>query len=158
MLKDYDTFTEGTAKGSFDSIPIGSTDQFGDPFPSLDIPTVESLPVADVSRSIERWRDDVSQCIPDTSASMTHEYEYFDDDDFYAAATPTKRPRSITSDDGARRTRLRPHSMVASTQPLLAHGISHDATFAAPMLVDAPGPSRPRAQSAPPNKGGEPNH
>ncbi|KAF4564849.1 hypothetical protein EYR40_011022 [Pleurotus pulmonarius] len=101
LMRDYDTFTEGTAKGSFDSIPIESTDQYGEQLLVLDHETVGTLPIDIGARStIERWRDVVSQSMDDPPAQhhMPSSAEIgFDDEDFLV--TPTKRPHSITSED-----------------------------------------------------------
>lgn len=116
LMRDYDSFTEGTAKGSFDSIPIEATDQYGEQLLVLDHETVGTLPIDIGARStIERWRDVVSQSMDDPPAQHHMPPSAvigFDDEDFLV--TPTKRPHSITSEDGMRRTRHRRHSMTAS--------------------------------------------
>ncbi|KAF7426007.1 hypothetical protein PC9H_008369 [Pleurotus ostreatus] len=101
LMRDYDSFTEGTAKGSFDSIPIEATDQYGEQLLVLDHETVGTLPIDIGARStIERWRDVVSQSMDDPPAQHHMPPSAvigFDDEDFLV--TPTKRPHSITSED-----------------------------------------------------------
>ncbi|KAJ7087790.1 hypothetical protein C8R44DRAFT_549307, partial [Mycena epipterygia] len=58
-MKDYDSFTEGTAKGSFDSIPAGDTNEFGEPVYPINDRALLELPQHDLTLSIEQWRQDV---------------------------------------------------------------------------------------------------
>jgi hypothetical protein len=58
-MKDLDSFTEGTGKGSFDSIPAASTDEFGKPIHAPNALSLELLPVADPNLSVELWRNEV---------------------------------------------------------------------------------------------------
>jgi hypothetical protein len=58
-MKDLDSFTEGTGKGSFDSIPAASTDEFGERIYRPNALTLELLPVADPNLSVELWRKEV---------------------------------------------------------------------------------------------------
>ncbi|KAJ8693421.1 hypothetical protein PTI98_008413 [Pleurotus ostreatus] len=119
LMRDYDSFTEGTAKGSFDSIPIEATDQYGEQLLVLDHETVGTLPIDIGARStIERWRDVVSQSMDDPPAQHHMPPSAvigFDDEDFLV--TPTKRPHSITSEDAYVR---------APFHPVLSH--QHEAS------------------------------
>lgn len=58
-MKDLDSFTEGTGKGSFDSIPAASTNEFGEPIQGPNALSLELLPVADPNLSVELWRKEV---------------------------------------------------------------------------------------------------
>jgi len=58
-MKDLDSFTDGTGKGSFDSIPAASTNEFGEPIHAPNALSLELLPVADPNMSVERWRKEV---------------------------------------------------------------------------------------------------
>jgi hypothetical protein len=58
-MKDLDSFTEGTGKGSFDSIPAASTNEFGEPIQGPNALSLELLPIADPNLSVEQWRKDV---------------------------------------------------------------------------------------------------
>ena len=56
-IKDLDSFTEGTGRGSFDSIPAASTNEFGEPIQGPNALSLELLPVVGVS--VEKWRKEV---------------------------------------------------------------------------------------------------
>ncbi|KAJ7685419.1 hypothetical protein DFH06DRAFT_965038, partial [Mycena polygramma] len=60
-MKDYDTFTDGSAVGSFDSIPNAETNELGEPIYSIseDALALAALPLHDAVRFIEQWRQDV---------------------------------------------------------------------------------------------------
>ncbi|KAF7338094.1 hypothetical protein MVEN_02033900 [Mycena venus] len=58
-MKDYDTFTEGTAQGSFDFLPAAETNEHGEPIYPISAPVLAALPLNDASCFIERWRQDV---------------------------------------------------------------------------------------------------
>jgi hypothetical protein len=58
-LKDYDTFTEGTAKGSFDSVSAASHNEYGEQVYSINTLSLALLPEQDCALSIEHWREDV---------------------------------------------------------------------------------------------------
>ncbi|KAJ6561003.1 hypothetical protein B0H10DRAFT_2118174 [Mycena sp. CBHHK59/15] len=49
LMKDYDSFTEGTAKGSFYSIPAASTDEYGDLIHPINALTLAALPLHDIA-------------------------------------------------------------------------------------------------------------
>lgn len=75
-IKDLDSFTEGTGRGSFDSIPAASTNEFGEPIHGPNALSLELLPV--VSVSVEKWRKEVAidiraespYSIPDTEDNV----------------------------------------------------------------------------------------
>jgi hypothetical protein len=126
-MKDYDTFTDGSAQGSFDSIPAAETNELGEPIYPISALALAALPLHDAARAIEQWRQDVEVHlapqepvesaplpIPRTRApapelptipiiDLTSESE--------AGTTPTNtkrpRPRSNSPEEGdeARRTR-----------------------------------------------------
>ncbi|KAJ7598767.1 hypothetical protein C8J56DRAFT_1039644 [Mycena floridula] len=58
-IKDLDSFTEGTAVGSFESIAAGSTDEFGHPIVPINSLSLSLLPPQDTALSIEMWRTEV---------------------------------------------------------------------------------------------------
>ncbi|KAK7037945.1 hypothetical protein R3P38DRAFT_2372185, partial [Favolaschia claudopus] len=58
-MKDYDTFTEGTAQGSFDSIPAADTNELGQPIYPISAVALAALPSNDAALFIEQWRQDV---------------------------------------------------------------------------------------------------
>jgi hypothetical protein len=58
-MKDLDSFTEGTGKGSFDSIPAASTNEFGEPIHGPNALSLELLPIADPNQSVKLWREEV---------------------------------------------------------------------------------------------------
>ncbi|KAJ7745001.1 hypothetical protein DFH07DRAFT_696774, partial [Mycena maculata] len=60
-MKDYDSFTEGSAKGSFDSIPAGETNEFGEPVYPISALALAALPLHDAALSIEQWRQHVDE-------------------------------------------------------------------------------------------------
>ncbi|KAJ7156976.1 hypothetical protein C8R43DRAFT_411073 [Mycena crocata] len=60
-MKDYDSFTEGTAKGSFDSIPAADTDQFGETIYPINDGALAGLPLHDTTEFIEAWRRGVDE-------------------------------------------------------------------------------------------------
>ncbi|KAF8888581.1 hypothetical protein BD779DRAFT_1672253 [Infundibulicybe gibba] len=111
MMKDYDSFTDGTGRGSFDSIPAGSTDEFGDPIYPINLLSLELLPPVDTSSSIEQWRNHVSiNTSTQSSSDLT---------------SGNKHPRSPTSEDG-RRTRARAYSLSSASS--ISNTFEWDAT------------------------------
>lgn len=108
LLKDFDSFTEGTGKGSFDSIPAASTDEFGGPLPQINTLSLSLLPPHDNSLSIELWREEVYYHSPTAPLSFPTEEQPCDSRS--STSPPTKRPRSLASDDEVRRIRRRAHS------------------------------------------------
>ncbi|KAJ6624161.1 hypothetical protein B0H10DRAFT_2007373 [Mycena sp. CBHHK59/15] len=100
LMKDYDSFTEGTAKGSFYSIPAASTDEYGDLIHPINALTLAALPLHDIVLSLEQWRQDVDDHLGAV--------EYTSVPDSHGSTTPTnaKRPRprsSASSDKGESR-------------------------------------------------------
>lgn len=175
MMKDYDSFTEGTAKGSFDSIPAGSTNEYGDDITAVSIPSLFALPSKEeVYRSpggIETWRSNVAFNTDKVDLGLlnTDDDEPASSDADTAEArdavsvqrpvTPTgKRPRSTATDDdeGQRRTRIRAQSStsilstsmgtISSTQ----HGIGFCRYHPYPVIDSRPALVPPRPHSAPP--------
>ena len=83
-MKDLDSFTEGTGKGSFDSIPAASTNEFGEPIQGPNALSLELLPVADPNLSVELWRkevcpDNVTEPFPASDTEDIVEFLDFDD-------------------------------------------------------------------------------
>jgi len=108
LMKEYDSFTDGTGKGSFDSIPAADTDEFGQTIHPINALSLASLPPRDTSLTIVLWRDHVFVNTPHASPvdvdAPSSEVEIF------PTSASSKRPRSTTSvdDEGAqRRTRTR---------------------------------------------------
>ncbi|EDR08244.1 uncharacterized protein LACBIDRAFT_297711 [Laccaria bicolor S238N-H82] len=65
LMKDLDSFTEGTGQGSFDSIPAASTDEHGQPIFVPHSFLLALLPPSDtLVETIETWRENV---LDDTS-------------------------------------------------------------------------------------------
>ncbi|KAG7094852.1 hypothetical protein E1B28_005660 [Marasmius oreades] len=110
LIKDLDSFTEGTGKGSFDSIPAASTDQYGGPLPQINILSLSLLPPHNTSMSIELWREEVYLYSPTAPQPFPSEEHPFDARP--SSSPPNKRPRSLASDDEVRRIRRRSHSDV----------------------------------------------
>lgn len=122
MLKDYDTFTEGSRAGSFDFLSAASgdmcypidIDNHFDGAPSnsaalttvgLTIDDVTHLDDGDTSMSIEEWRANVHSDAPNDS----------DEDDHHLRVPSTaKRPRSPTP-DVVRRIRPRSYSLSSAS-------------------------------------------
>ncbi|KAJ7510120.1 hypothetical protein B0H11DRAFT_1177355, partial [Mycena galericulata] len=69
-MKDYDSFTEGSAKGSFDSIPAAETNEFGEPVYPISALALASLPLHDATLSIEQWRQDVDEHLDELPAEL----------------------------------------------------------------------------------------
>ncbi|KAJ8516835.1 hypothetical protein ONZ45_g5891 [Pleurotus djamor] len=158
LLRDYDSFTEGTAKGSFDSIPLVTTDECEEELIGvLDYEAVGSLPIDIGARStIEQWRDTVYQSFDSDEHFSPEQYllipltqSAYEDEE--CLVTPTKRPRSIASDDETpRRTRPRRHSMTGSVLADFHQSpVILDVSSLSLRQVDHP--SRLRSLSAPPN-------
>ncbi|KAJ7172228.1 hypothetical protein C8R46DRAFT_1258430, partial [Mycena filopes] len=65
-MKDYDSFTEGSAVGSFDSIAAAETNEFGEPIYPISALALASLPHHDPADCIEQWRQGVEdQSLPE---------------------------------------------------------------------------------------------
>ncbi|KAJ6486916.1 hypothetical protein C8R45DRAFT_996435 [Mycena sanguinolenta] len=170
-MKDYDTFTEGTAEGSFNSIPAAETNELGEPIYPISARALAALPLNDATVSIEQWRQGVEDFVAAQAAvvaaepppvlvlrdraqlptspviDLTYESE--------ANSTPTQkrpRPRSNSPDDARRlrrapfpspRLRPRAHSFLSASSSILNSFIWVDR---------APRPRPPsRANSAPPD-------
>ncbi|KAF9066729.1 hypothetical protein BDP27DRAFT_1329946 [Rhodocollybia butyracea] len=113
-FKDLDSFTEGTG-GSFDF--LADEDSFDDA-PSLNSLSLSLLPTQD-SLSIEMWREDVFYNSPNTSQPPSRAENTVVEPDCDTSMSDfslshSKRPRSVASDDVARRTRPRAQSALAS--------------------------------------------
>ncbi|TFK73393.1 hypothetical protein BDN72DRAFT_834800 [Pluteus cervinus] len=97
LLKDYDSFTEGSARGSFESLASWGEQDLND-----SVYTVTSAPkptsTNDTSSYIEEWREQVSS----TATAVPH--------------TPSKRPRSPSVGE-ERRIRPRAGSLSQSQSP-----------------------------------------
>ncbi|KAJ7272042.1 hypothetical protein B0H12DRAFT_675720 [Mycena haematopus] len=174
-MKDYDTFTEGTAEGSFNSIPAAETNEHGEPIYPISARALAALPLNDPTVFIEQWRQGVedylaSQVEPVEPApllllrnrapapelptipiiDLTAESE--------AGTTPTQkrpRPRSNSPDD-ARRLRPAPAGTPLSPSPR-ARARAHSFSSASSSILNSfiwvdrgPPPNarlRPRAPS-----------
>ncbi|KAF5389538.1 hypothetical protein D9757_004208 [Collybiopsis confluens] len=110
-IKDLDSFTEGTG-GSFDF--LAEEDSLAEPAPLLNSLSLSLLPPQESLVSIEIWREDVYYNSPNSSEppSRLEEAVDVDSDPMMSDSSSyhSKRPRSIASDDVARRTRLRAQS------------------------------------------------
>ncbi|KAJ7905784.1 hypothetical protein B0H14DRAFT_24434 [Mycena olivaceomarginata] len=60
-MKDYDTFTEGTAQGSFDWLPAADTNELGEPVYPVSALALAALPDNDSALFIEQWRQGVER-------------------------------------------------------------------------------------------------
>lgn len=60
MVKDYDSFTEGSGQGSFDSIPAADTNEIGEPIWKPDPTSLGLLPQIDTNLFIAVWREGVA--------------------------------------------------------------------------------------------------
>lgn len=150
--KDLDSFTEGTGKGSFDSIPAASTNEYGEPIPRVNTLFLSLLPPHDTRLSIEIWREEVFSHSPTAAELATYPpVEENHDHDSYDSSSPHKRPRSLAPDDDDRRIRRRAQSDIslASSSPVfLMDGRQHLP------LVDTPHDNRHqlrRSHSVPPD-------
>ncbi|KAJ7047066.1 hypothetical protein C8F04DRAFT_913034, partial [Mycena alexandri] len=64
-MKDYDSFTEGSAVGSFDFLPAADTNEFGEPIYPISADFLAAIPHHDAAASIEQWRQAVDdQSLP----------------------------------------------------------------------------------------------
>ncbi|KAJ8082007.1 hypothetical protein PM082_007853 [Marasmius tenuissimus] len=115
IMKDLDSFTEGTGKGSFDSIPAASTNEYGGPIPRINTLSLSLLPDHNTPLSIEIWREEVYYHTPTTTQHVDEECPT---DSLSSSTPPIKRPRSLASDDEVRRIRRRSHSDVCQ-QPVV---------------------------------------
>lgn len=118
LLKDLDSFTEGTAIGSFDSIPAGPTNELGDTIAPINAVSLSLLPPQDTSLSIELWRAVVYSCEQPQSES-----EFVDSVE--TAGQPmmvSKRPRSNAQDEDEERRRAR----LRIDTPCLPSVLRHD--------------------------------
>ncbi|KAL0578385.1 hypothetical protein V5O48_003606 [Marasmius crinis-equi] len=112
FIKDMDSFTDGSGEGSFDSIPAGSTDEFGRPIPPVNTFFISQLrDDHDTLKSIEQWREEVYSHTP-TALQLDNEDFPPDPSSCSSSSPPSKRPRSLASDDEVRRIRRRAHSDV----------------------------------------------
>ncbi|KAJ7632850.1 hypothetical protein FB45DRAFT_517148 [Roridomyces roridus] len=118
-MKDYDSFTEGSAKGSFDSIPAAETNEFGEPVYPISAPALAALPTHNAALSIEQWRQDVDESLdqptelPPMRGIVAVAQEVLptiptvEMSESEAGTTPTNtkrpRPRSNTSEDNDER-------------------------------------------------------
>ncbi|KAF9269366.1 hypothetical protein L218DRAFT_993426 [Marasmius fiardii PR-910] len=128
LIKDLDSFTEGTGKGSFDSIPAASTDEYGGPLPQINTLSLSLLPPHDTSLSIEIWREEVYFHSPTAPVPFPSEEQAGDSRS--STSPPNKRPRSLASDDEVRRIRRRAHSDLTTNAPTRCpHPILTDTVF-----------------------------
>ncbi|KAF7322628.1 hypothetical protein HMN09_00041300 [Mycena chlorophos] len=124
LMKELDSFTEGSREGSFASLPPAEVNEWGAPIYPISEGALAALPLYNSNQAIHEWRLDVPSLVfrdaettvvtPSSSSSSTTE------------VTPTNakrpRPRSSSSDDeadGDRRNR-RPR---AGTPPAPSHRI-----------------------------------
>ena len=142
LLKDYDSFTDGSRAGSFDFLSSASGDLFcpintadtemiGEPSnSSLTVDDVTHLNDGDTSMSIEEWRANVSFDAPSDEINSS-----------LPLSSTTKRPRSPTPDVVRR---IRPRARSISS----ASSTTNDFDWFAPLPE---GNERPpsRASSAP---------
>lgn len=136
-MKDLDSFTEGTAKGSFDSIPAASIDEHGQTIEPINSLSLSMLPPLDQSLSIEMWRADVHSCTPTTQDHPPASYK---------PPTTVKRPRSVSEGDDDRRIKARPYDI---TSPTPSHPLFFEFGRRAPVVGLHSVP--PRSRSAPPD-------
>ncbi|KAF8211989.1 hypothetical protein K438DRAFT_1957784 [Mycena galopus ATCC 62051] len=62
-MKDYDSFTDGTAEGSFNSIAAAETNEHGEPIYPVSAEALNRLPLNDATLFIEQWRQGVEDYI-----------------------------------------------------------------------------------------------
>jgi len=114
VMRDFDSFTDGTGAGSFDCLSeiTASGDLFAHPAP-LDEQHLAQLYTQDHMHSIAMWREDVvlsstgaDDNIDPTSTPVADATTFSTEGDVGGQAL-CKRPRSLTSDDGQRRTRVK---------------------------------------------------
>jgi len=110
LIKDLDSFTEGTG-GSFDF--LAEEDSF-ETDPPLNSSSLSLLPPQESSLFIEMWREDVYYNSPNSSEPPSRLEESIDSSSSDSSSSHSKRPRSVASDDVARRTRIRAQSAAAS--------------------------------------------
>ncbi|KAJ4489927.1 hypothetical protein J3R30DRAFT_3693351 [Lentinula aciculospora] len=115
-IKDLDSFTEGTG-GSFDFLADEVSFETADPLNSLSLSLLEPQEF----RSIELWREDVFYNSPNSSQPPSRAEEPIESDSSSSdsSLTHSKRPRSVASDDVARRTKPRAQSMYSSPYSII---------------------------------------
>ncbi|KAJ3798649.1 hypothetical protein GGU11DRAFT_780082 [Lentinula aff. detonsa] len=133
-MKDLDSFTEGTG-GSFDF--LADEDSFEDTYP-LNSLSLSLLP-PDGPLSIELWREDVYHNSPDSSQPPSRAEEHVEPDSSSSdySSSHSKRPRSVASDDIARRTKPRAQSMYSSPHTVVAQffaGVEPSAADVRPLV------------------------
>lgn len=118
LIKDLDSFTEGTGAGSFDSIPAADTDEHGNPLPPLSQACLSMVSTHCKDDYVLRWLEDISHWIPQSflfSHDLSnyhyqphgyHDHRYFYSD--YDRVLTLKRPRSMTEYEEHRPSR--PHT------------------------------------------------
>ncbi|KIK68658.1 hypothetical protein GYMLUDRAFT_729483 [Collybiopsis luxurians FD-317 M1] len=120
MMKDLDSFTEGTG-GSFDF--LAEEDSMVEASAPLNSLSLSMLPPQEIL-SIEIWREDVYYNSPNSSEPPSRVEEAVDMDSDASlsdsSSSHSKRPRSIASDDVARRTRPRAQSVTATPYSMSA--------------------------------------
>ncbi|TFK29874.1 hypothetical protein FA15DRAFT_573291, partial [Coprinopsis marcescibilis] len=98
LMRDLDSFTEGTGTGSFDDIPCAATNEVGESIYSTTEATVSLLPPPEpFLAAIERWRENVN-VLEDTFL-------------------PVKRRRSPSPEDERCVRRIRPRIRALSLPP-----------------------------------------
>ncbi|KAF7295373.1 hypothetical protein MIND_01076800 [Mycena indigotica] len=128
LMKDYDSFTEGSKEGSFASLPAADVNEFGDPIYPISAPTLAALPHYNSTTAIHAWRLQVDEYryqpgavaqaqpldVPTVSMSSSSSTTLSPMSE--AGTTPTNakrpRPRSTSSEEEGgihkRNTRARP--------------------------------------------------
>ncbi|KAF5313444.1 hypothetical protein D9611_008654 [Ephemerocybe angulata] len=93
LMKDMDSFSEGSACGSFEDLPTAGTNELGDIIHSVTPSSISQLPPPDSLRAlILKWQENVrDDCDVDRSAPV-----------------PTKRHRSPSPDEERYMRRIRP--------------------------------------------------
>ncbi|KAF5356759.1 hypothetical protein D9756_006729 [Leucocoprinus leucothites] len=130
LLKDLDSFTEGTGVGSFDSIPCAETDERGNILPRLSEACLSMVSSHCKDAYVLSWLENVSRYTPQASSvpflfphdsahyqqqhhdHHDHNYLYYD----YHRVPTLKRPRSMTECDEYRPRRPRTRSCPSSRQ------------------------------------------
>ena len=124
LIKDLDSFTEGTGDGSFDFIPAADTDEHGNPLLPLSQACLSMVSSHCKDDYVLRWLEDISHWIPQSSLfshDLPHyhyqphgyrDYGYFYPD--YNRVSTLKRPRSMTEHEEYRPRRPHTHSYPSS--------------------------------------------
>jgi hypothetical protein len=156
VMKDYDSFTDGTQQGSFDSIPAAGEDLNGAPILGLTDSHIEASVEPQTEESmrmaIEMWRSDVSMsydleegCSSSSSSSSASEH--------IGTRASTKRPRSTVSsndevhlEEQARRMQANPYMQRTRAQSMSS--VTSTANSFAWAPTETPVPVRPPSRAA----------